>query len=336
MIKRMRISTFLFGALALGAMTAQAQSTIVEIDPTPGMAFEIVNYVNGITFICNPADVNIEDATVTFTTEEGEQTEPLTWEARYGWTGDVNLIQIGMVDTVAGSATEGENGFSWYYQLALKGTDVIVTLKNVTYDGEPVVAGDYQNDYVTVDENGTITLIYPKPAEDFEPISDVWPTAIYSNMPEGSVGTITFNEELQPDIANTTMAMGHQVYGSISGGDDPAPFFTLPTSVEGNILTVDFSGIDFAAEATSSLNNYNEVTIMVFGVYSVSGQSYPEGATPYTVYLKWDESTSRVSTVVKENTEREIYNLQGVKINGKDVENLPSGIYIINGKKVVK
>jgi hypothetical protein len=56
-----------------------------------------------------------------------------------------------------------------------------------------------------------------------------------------------------------------------------------------------------------------------------------------------DESGNVVTSITKPNTavqtskaDNAIYNLQGQRMPGNDVDALPSGIYIVNGKKIIK
>ena len=328
--------TLLSAALLFAGATAMAQSVVVDIQPTPGGYVEAVNWASGMNLECSLGGINIGSATCTYIKGGASHTETMFWDNYNNYMDQYIVTTIGPVNGHPESAQEGQDGFAYYYEQADKGTDVVIDLKDVTYNGSPVGAGDYSNPYVTIN-NGNISIIYPKPEFDLDLVSATWPEKIYSNMPSGSVGTLTFNEDIEQG-AYTTMTMGSHVFGSAGGGDNPDPSFTIPTSVSGKTVTVDFSGINFAAESFSSLASYKQVTIMVFAIYSEIGQAYPGGANPYTINITWDNTTG-VASISTEKVNN-VYDLNGVNVmsteNGSDLNNLPAGMYIINGKKVVK
>ena len=64
-----------------------------------------------------------------------------------------------------------------------------------------------------------------------------------------------------------------------------------------------------------------------------------DGSTIVTITGNTDialyNATEGVDTIaVDENAEKVIYNLQGIRINNNDINNLPAGIYVVNGKKI--
>ncbi|MDE5552240.1 MAG: hypothetical protein K2I91_03470 [Muribaculaceae bacterium] len=56
-------------------------------------------------------------------------------------------------------------------------------------------------------------------------------------------------------------------------------------------------------------------------------------SAPYQYFYTVKSGSTKVEEVAVEGV-KSIYNLQGIRIN-KNVENLPAGLYIINGKKVL-
>lgn len=328
--------TLLSAALLLGGASAFAQATIVDIEPTPGKYFEYVNYASGFNLLCSPADINIGEATASYTSvDDKQESYTMEWYIALNYMNEPLAAVIGPVNGHPESGDEGKYGFAWYYEQTKPGTELVVTLTDVTYNGEYVTKGSYENDNVTV-EDGTITIKFAKPTTKLTLTSSKMPTSLYDDMPEGaaSLGTLVFSDNIE-NGAYTSMIMGSHTFGATGGGDDPDPDFRIPTTVSGNTITIDFSGIDFSALAGKNLSTYKVATIMVFGIYNELGQSYPGGANPYQTTITWDNETGVVS-IEAVNGENEVYNLNGVKVQASDVNSLPAGIYIINGKKVVK
>ena len=56
-------------------------------------------------------------------------------------------------------------------------------------------------------------------------------------------------------------------------------------------------------------------------------------SAPYQYFYTVKSGSSKVEEIAVEG-EESIYNLQGIRIN-RNADNLPAGLYIINGKKVL-
>lgn len=81
-----------------------------------------------------------------------------------------------------------------------------------------------------------------------------------------------------------------------------------------------YSYVEFAAEDGSEGAGY-------FYIYSFAYAGYK------SINFSWPGEVDAISTVKTAVSDNAVYNLNGVRMNG---DNLPKGVYIINGKKVVK
>lgn len=108
---------------------------------------------------------------------------------------------------------------------------------------------------------------------------------------------------------------------------------TFVTNSSSNYLNI---GYNMTATAGFAANNATNTAIVdadgpVF-VYA-SAQLF---VYSITVKSKVATGISQPNTAVTSETDNVIYNLQGQRMPSNDVNALPSGIYIVNGKKVIK
>lgn len=145
------------------------------------------------------------------------------------------------------------------------------------------------------------------------------------------VGTPS-NIPFSATITNTGTFFGSQVYSLIYNGDLSGNNLTYcamgPTPVldRGQSAMVKGS-VDFTdAEAGKS---YAAV------IFYMGKEGLVQSRTSPILYFVIDPSASAVNEIAtdQEDTDSEIYNLQGIPV-GKDLDALPSGIYIRNGKKI--
>lgn len=134
-------------------------------------------------------------------------------------------------------------------------------------------------------------------------------------------------------ITNTGAFFGSQVYTLIFNGDLKGSNLTYgamgPTPVlnRGQSATVKGS-VDFT-EAEAG-NSYAAV------VFYMGKEGLEQARNAQIIYFVIDPSASAIDEIANDNndTDGEIFNLQGIPV-GKDLNSLPSGIYIRNGKKVM-
>lgn len=134
-------------------------------------------------------------------------------------------------------------------------------------------------------------------------------------------------------ITNTGAFFGSQVYTLIFNGDLSGYSLTSgamgPTPVlnRGQSATVKGS-VDFT-EAEAG-NSYAAV------VFYMGKKGVEQAINAPIIYFVVDPSASAIDEIANDNndTDGEIFNLQGIPV-GKDLNSLPAGIYIRNGKKVM-
>lgn len=231
---------------------------VTDLLPQPGDASwneNIYNYASGFMYTFSPSNVVVGSATVTYETNEGTKTvNPTVEDTGAGW---IVRLYDALVDIKA-------NGKSNTY--------FTVTLNDVTYEGEKIqVDVDEPNAYVTPGM-GTISIDYMKAAQEMALVSkeSVWPEKIYETWTEGDVNgkaTLVFTNPIK-SVGAATVTLGNQNWGSVSGGDDPDPSADIPYTIDGNVLTLDFTKLTLSPGTKS----YTTCTVFVTGIEDIYGQ----------------------------------------------------------------
>lgn len=130
-----------------------------------------------------------------------------------------------------------------------------------------------------------------------------------------------------------TMKMGNYLYKVDAAGEleQVAKYNSFGAKATDNVLTVPLSGAD---DITLELGNYRVVLQAQFVRATPPGSTILNGEA-YT----WDYSvvdSVAVRALFEENPDVVIYTLQGVRVKAADLKELPAGLYIVNGKKVVR
>ena len=243
----------------------ELEVSLKSVEPIPGQVFDDYSYASGVIINIDPAVATIQGARFTYTPVDAD--EPVTVEISCMKEGDSNSYYANIWE---------------YYMNAEYGTDTYITLVGVEYNGTPLTKNGLSgNDAVKVD-NGTVEIHYPRPDVKFEAEEIVFPTLYNYYEPSNPAGIldITFTENVK-SVGEAYLVFGTHSYGS-EGGEDSDPTFVIPTSVKENILTLDFTGIEFSK---MDISNYSTATLMIYNIVSVSGQSYPGGASPLEVVL---------------------------------------------------
>lgn len=221
-------------------------------------------------------------------------------------------------------------------QAANEGADqVTITVKGLSSEGLPVTGNSTGNPYINV-EDGTVTFVYAvTEAPTYLPVESSWPSMFYNYWepgdPEG-MATLVFDQPLS-SVDKAWVNMGHLQPGE-GGGENTYQSYEITPLIDGNKIILDFTGAE-------RKGNVKEVTVLVQNVIGESGLPADLGEMgtvlfqyiPYTNEAAPSDDTSLVRKIeVKENSEEEIYDLSGNRI---DSGNLGNGIYIINGKKIL-
>lgn len=203
-----------------------------------------------------------------------------------------------------------------------------ITITDVTSNGLPLAADATDNEYITVD-NGTLTMTYPiSPVPEYLPSESTWPSTFYSFWNQGNpdgIATLVFSQPIA-SVGNAVVTMA-QVGPGFSTGDKEIYSYTLEPVIDGNKVILDFTGVQ-RDDYTSTVTVIVQSVIGENGLTATLGEY---GAALYE-YIPYSSESSAVSTIETENAPKAVYNLQGVKV---DANNISSGIYIVNGKKVI-
>lgn len=249
----------------------QFDVSLKSVEPQPGYLFDDFSYVSGVMVDFDPSTAIFSGARFTYT-PIGE-TEPVTVPVEFSKEASSTAYYINIWD---------------YYMNAEYGTDTYLTISNVNYNNIPLtqIPLSYTTDDAVTLDNGTIVIRYPRPDVKFEMQEAVWPTLFSYFAPgtEAGIVNMTFTENIQ-EVEKATLIFGTHSYGAESG-DNSDPTLNIPFSIKDNVLTLDFTGIDYDSY---DISGYNTATLMIFGIKSVDGQSYPGGASPYEIVLDFTD-----------------------------------------------
>ena len=212
-----------------------------------------------------------------------------------------------------------------------------VTIKDLYADGVPVTGNDTNNDNITVD-NGTVTITYSvAKALSYLPKESSWPSTFYSYWEEGdpnAVATLVFDEPVKK-VDQVTVTMAQLTQGSEGGEEIVNSYFVDDITIDGSKVYIDFAGIEY-------YGNTKTVTVIVMNVTGESGLPANMGGgnllfqyIPYSSDVAPDyPGSGSVDSLASDLIDAAIYNINGVRVN-TSIHTLPSGLYIINGKKII-
>ena len=144
--------------------------------------------------------------------------------------------------------------------------------------------------------------------------------------------------------ASVNFALYNFSFGPMNVGD--IILTNIGVVKEGNVVKfsdekpVDLSFMEGAILATAKIN---AETSQIEGnkiVANLDVMWINTGADPMPIYVRFigeKDTTTGIDNIAMQQTAKEgIYTLNGVRINANSLKNLPKGIYIVNGKKVIK
>lgn len=109
------------------------------------------------------------------------------------------------------------------------------------------------------------------------------------------------------------------------------------SSVSANMFEEGSTGRFWAVEVQEALQNVVTTNGKAISL-TVNGATLPQQTAKYYATLNGKSvkkaATAGLANLIVDNTEAPIYNLNGVKV-GESLQNLPAGIYVVNGKKIV-
>ena len=104
---------------------------------------------------------------------------------------------------------------------------------------------------------------------------------------------------------------------------------------------VDLSFLEGLIEATAKINpatSYIEGNKIIANLDVMWTNTDPDPAMPiYVRFVGEKKAATGIDNLATQQTAKEgIYTLNGVRVNANSLKSLPKGIYIVNGKKVIK
>lgn len=232
--------------------------TLAEISLAPGNVFDVNQTAlhNGIKFTFDPAGTTVESAVLKYTNEEGEQTVALTVEDVH--EGSWN---IGGNDGEISSVVKGMD----------LDTEFQIVLSGIEWNDKVLSASDIESDYLEIGEDGTLTVTYMSAGEPVKLLSQKWPSELVPYINPGSengYATLTFNYEMD-NVSVELLFYSNYILGAQV--EVPGQI-TIPTVINGETVTIDFTGIDFTqVEGYTPLSSYS---VIVQGIKTVNGLKY--------------------------------------------------------------
>ena len=198
-------------------------------------------------------------------------------------------------------AFKDEEGEPYGITDIMANTDVVYTIRNVMYNGQPItsISDDIAGrSAISTDGNGTFVVKFTS-GNPANLTSESWPSPFKAYWYPDGVGkpdaynqgnyiaTLTFDQDLDPTVKPMISVMtGKRTLGSEGAEDDKSwPVSSNNISIEGNTLTIDFSGHKF-------LSHKSDITVLVSGLYGANGilATY-WGNMPYMNSIPFDSSS---------------------------------------------
>lgn len=306
---------------------ATATASITNIQPTPGGAYDTVNFHSSFNVVGSPSNLTTEGVTLTYV-PAGESEATTIETANGSMDGDAyrcpasDIVRLLEANEIA------------------DGTDIVVTLLGTRANGSYVE--EYTGpgrEYVVVGEEGRVEITFTASTAPV-PLSYSFPDPLYNRFAAGNpeaVGYIVYSSDIE-SVSEVSVVQGHIVQGGQTGGDNPPASVYIPASnvtVEGNTVYIDFGGVDLSDLPVG------EVTLYIPGVLGTNGlYADYDGFSVGTYYLTLADGESGIGNVVG-NAEGvwSVYDLGGVNVlnaeNASMLRDLRPGIYVVNGRKVL-
>ena len=277
------------------------EPSVVVVNPTPGGAYNVVDYRYYMSVLTAPATSTVERVTLTYVPKGQSQATTIEMSGAPELFGELQIPVDDLVSRIENGSIEPE-------------TDITITLYGLKAGGEYVTKNALVNgdDYVTIGENGLVTITYINGTPiallnaDFpSPFRRAWERGNKEGM-----ATLTFDQEIFV-VGDVTVTAGRHYYGSEGGGENVYSQ-TLPhqnVSWEGNTVTLDFTGINWNMPAGTS-----EVTIMVSGPIGIN--KLPASYDGIPVLQEYLPFTTEGSAEIEEPIINTIEPFDGAKFGG--------------------
>lgn len=319
-MKKKILFAALFAGISVAGFTAKAQTALVTVEPAPSDEAYAYNTYYDIQLGFS-GEITFDSAVLSYNDTEIELPSSLTGVIRNNDYIQLVVSNPNYKNYIQEAADAGASSF-------------VLTVKGVESDGAPVSENKFDNEYVTVD-NGTVTLTYKieAPAK-YLPEASTWPEVFYEYWEPGNTDAIAVLVFDQPVVSvyEASVVMAEVVQGSQANGDELLSYELNPSDfvIEGNTISIDFAGV-------KRPGNNAMVTVVIKTVTGENGLSaeFGNGVTLFKSipYMAGEAPEAGIAELLNDKSGKEgIYRIDGVKLT-KD--NLPGGLYIVNGKKVL-
>lgn len=216
-----------------------------------------------------------------------------------------------------------------------------IVFDKVEVADKPCTSTTITSTAINIADDGTITIDYEFPKFTYF-IDATWPEVFMQSWPEGDtrgIATLNFDGPVG-DFIPVSIYFGEGIGESET---QEIPVYTLSkdkVSIKDNSMIIDFTGISYKNYAYTG---NKVVTIFVEGLQTPDGVPvYFNGSsstlTHQIEYINEPANESGVASLATDG-KFNVYSIKGENIlnttDANDLNNLPNGIYIINGKKIV-
>lgn len=320
-MKKILLAVMISATSGLGVM-AQQSLTSVEPAPEEGSFFDYSTYQDinvyasasmssfgSVTF--SYLDQNIELEKNKYVEINGDPRSQLL---------QIRVAHPELINLPAQAAEAGADSFT-------------LTIVDLKAGGEPVTENKLDNPAVVIDGN-TITITYAlAKAPQFMPEESYFPEVFYKYWQPGDESGKIIMVFSQPiaSVASAGITDG-QVYQSMestSGNETEYTNTPIEPVIEDNTVSLDLTGIEW-----SSTDGF--MTVMVQYVLGEDGLpvNFGEYGTSTYIHIPFENEEAPeagVEGIMQDAKEGVYYNLQGMPVANPD-----KGIFIVNGKKVMK
>lgn len=215
-------------------------------------------------------------------------------------------------------------------------TGISVRLLGVTVGGTPISNVSGYNNAIGAsyyfNETSTVQYLGYSPSNTAKTYQQVWDEDWYVSFNYSDEVQLPYVEDQQ------TMAASVRFYDE----DDDLLYATDLVSYDEVFVGYNPIASCWAVqvaipEVPARAEDYEYAVISVYGL-SYNGATLPQQTAKYYATLNGKSvkkaATAGLANLIVDNTEAPIYNLNGVKV-GESLQNLPAGIYVVNGKKIV-
>lgn len=236
---------------------ATMEPSIVDINPTPGSAYDVVNYRYYWNMTTAPTNATIDKIELTYVPANAPATTTtieVSGTVDRSPSGELQIPADELVSRLEANEIAPE-------------TVITFTLYGLKVGDKYVSQSLMDNDAVVIGENGTVKISYSY-GTPIKLVSAKFPDPFLKAWERGDqagIATLVYDQDIY-SVGEVSVSQGHQIYGTPSGDDVYSQVVPEQNvTVKGNTITIDFTNISWMMPAGTT-----EVTVTVNGPTGVN------------------------------------------------------------------